>query len=170
MNVQINKSYARRLDRLVEWTGIPAIMESSVRRRNLRWWPILSLAVSTVGLVVAWFDPGHYWRGYSAVIAAFVVGVWIPMVGPIKIRMDEDADERERTLRRDAYLVTFAAISVMAICGLLALLGLTAVQSWTVGALAQAVLVLVLFLMNMLAIVPTLYASWTTVELDHQAN
>ena len=157
-----NKSLLERMDHLVLWSGIPRLNEFRVRRRPLRWMPIMALALASAGFIAILLRPGSYWIGYSILMVGFAVGSWLPIFGPVSLFFPgvDNVDERERSLRRDALLVGCATISFMVLVGLFILMLLTVLQDWPRGTLLRAMLSLALYAMVLYSSVPTLYASW----------
>ena len=159
----MTRSLLERLDNSVRWTGIPALAERGIRRRHRRWLPIVALALATGGLLLGLFRPGLFWVGWAMLVAGMSIGNFLPSVGPLVPPLSlESVDERQRDQRRDAYLVAFATIGVVAILGLFALAGAAALRDWPRITLLKAMVALAFYLLALLTTVPTLHASWKT--------
>jgi len=157
------KSLLAHMDAAVVWTGIPQLAMGEVHRRPLRWLPILALTLATTGIVVILYSPSKYWIGYAALMLGFGIGNFLPIKGPLKPPMDA-VDERERTLRRDALLIGFGTISLVAFLGLWILMALTFFCDWPRDILLRAMMALGFYLITLYSSVPTLYASWAIPE------
>lgn len=163
MPLQKRKSLLVRINDAVLWTGVPRLAMGKVRRRPMRWWPILALTLATIGLGVILFSPSKYWIGYSALMFGFGVANFLPLKGPLK-RPSDVIDERERTLRRDALLIGFGTISVVAFLCLWILAALTVLRDWPRDILLRAMVAFGFYFMTIYSSVPTLYASWAIPE------
>ncbi|MFZ6874019.1 hypothetical protein ACO0LF_18325 [Undibacterium sp. Di27W] len=162
MSLYKNNHLLARLDKMAQWTHIPDLASGNIRRRRLRFLPAAILFIGSASLALILLMPQFYWLGYAALMLGFGVSNFLPMFGPVKQagNPDEEADERERSLRRDAYLVAFASIGVAAFMGIWAVLGLTMVHDWPKEILMRAMMALSFYLMLLFSAVPTLYASW----------
>ncbi len=163
MRIRDSGSLLERMDRLVLWSGIPRVLENRLRRRHLRWLPLVMMTFATVGLLTILLRPSSYWVGYAMLMVAYFIGNFVPMVGPVvPLLANEDVDERERTSRRNALLVGFGTISAVAFVGLFVLIALTVLQNWPLHTLLRAMMALAFYFLVIYATVPTLYASWAT--------
>lgn len=165
-------SLPQRLDDLANLTGMPALsarMASGKHRRHLRWLPIILLLLVSGGTALIFASPDRWWLGYGVLMLGNVIGGWLPMYGPVKPwGVLDGADERERQVRQNAYFVTFATISIVAVLGLWLLAGLALVNDWKSDTLALDMSALSLFLLSLWEIVPTLHASWATRPLEDE--
>lgn len=166
-------SLPERMDDLARLTGIPQlgdrISTGTQRRRRLRWLPIILLLLVSGGTALIFASPDRWWPGYGVLMLGNVIGGWLPMYGPVKPWGALDgADERERQVRQNAYFVTFATISIVAVLGLWLLAGLALVNDWKSDTLALDMAALSLFLLSLWEIIPTLHASWATRPLEDE--
>ena len=164
-------SLPQRLDDLANLTGIPALSARMTKegQRHLRWFPIAALLLVSSGMVVMLASPQRSWLGYSILMAGNAISVWLPLFGPVKPwGALEGADERDRQVRRDAYFAAFATISLVAVLGLLLLMGLALLDFWKIETLIFYMMGLSIFLISLLAIIPTLHASWATRPLEDE--
>jgi dipeptide/tripeptide permease len=156
------KSLAERLDDAANWTRIPALTRQQPRRRSMRWLPMLPLLLAFAGVAVCIAGYNGFRSGYSIVMAGFFVSIWIPMFGPLKPWgiVSESVDERERDLRRRAFLVTLCAIAMLGVLSLLMAPAVAEVLGWTMDRLARVLMAIGMALFTVFAALPTLYASW----------
>lgn len=161
-----NHQLLERLDQAIEWTGLHQLSGISVRRRRMRWLPMVTLTIATAGLAIILFFPSDYWFGYAGLMFGFGASNFLPIFGPVKQPLNplDDADEREKILRRDAFFVAFAAISAAAFICVWALIGLSVVKDWPRDVLLRAMMGVNFYLMAIFSAIPTLYASWVTSE------
>ncbi len=93
----------------------------------------------------------------------------LPLFGPLKQWGAIDGvDERDRQLRRSAYLIALAFMSFLAVVGMFSLIALAFVNDWSREFLMTTMGGLSYFLVIIFETVPTLYASWTTDPLDDE--
>ena len=163
MSISENNVLLERLDKIARWTGIPKLSERPARRRAMRFLPIVTLALGTVGFGIILFYPDQYWFGYAGMMLCFCLSVFFPIFGPIKqaAQPNENLDELDRMMGRKAYLFTFGVISIVAIVGIWCLIGLSAYADWKREILIKAMVGLLFYLMSLLTTLPTLYASWS---------
>jgi len=157
------KNLLERMDDMVTWTGIPQLADSStIRRRRLRWFPVVALLAATCGMAVILATPGKYWLGFMMVMLGVGISIFFPIVGPLKQSLNphDDADEREKALRHDSYFFAFAVICGVAFLSTWILIGLTVWQDWPREMLLRAMMSFSFFIMVLFSAVPTLYASW----------
>ncbi len=159
---RFNQRLFARLDAAADRTGIPALARHEVRRRHLRWVPIVAIVLAAGGWI--WGlggDARHF--GYAAISLGFALGVFLPIFGPIKPwGAGKLVDEYDRQVRQRAFLIGFATVTFAAFLGIWLLLGLALLDNWSrdtlIGQLANfAYMLFVLYLT-----VPTLHASWAT--------
>jgi len=165
-------SLPERLDDLARLTGIPQLGDrigTGTQRRHLRWLPLILLLLVSSGMVEIMAHPYHQLLGHLALIFGNVIAGYLPIFGPIKPWGERGgADERERQVRRDAYFAAFATISIVAVIGLLLLIGLTLLNRWTIETLIFVLGAFVLYLFLLWEIIPTLHASWATRPLEDE--
>lgn len=107
------KSVIARLDALANRTGIPQLYEVNPRRRPMRWLPILSITVGTIGIVMTLAGA---WFGETVVMFALLPSGWMPLLGPVKpLNWSKTVDERDIQVRSAAYLATLPVILIAAI-------------------------------------------------------
>jgi len=168
MNAEVRMSHFNqrlfaRLDAAAEHTGMPALARHDIRRRHLRWLPILALALAAGGWAWGLARPSTAWLGYGAITLGFAIGVFLPLFGPIKPwggpRL---ADEFDRQVRQKAFLYGFAAVSFAAIFGIWTVLGLAVLGDWSRSIVLGQIANLNYLLFVLYLAVPTLHASWTT--------
>ena len=162
MSTYKDNSILETLDRLTKWTKIPELVEGNVRRRRMRFLPAATLLIASIGLAIILLFTEKYWLGYAALMLSFAVGNFLPLYGPVKqaSNLHDNADERDLMLRRDANYVTFFLVSALAIIGIFAVPGLALFKEWPREILIRAMMALGFYLMCLVSIVPTLYASW----------
>jgi hypothetical protein len=157
-----NQRFFARLDAAAERTGVPAVARGNLRRRHLRWLPVVALAMAAAGLVLTIVRSDLAEFGNAAVILGFSIGIMLPIFGPVKPwGSAERVDEFDRALRTRAFFAGFASVSVAAMLGIWVVVGaalLTGLNGLTMVAQLRA---LGFTLMTLYAAVPTLYASWT---------
>jgi MFS family permease len=159
--MMVRKTLAERLDDSVQWTGIPDLVKKPPHRRPRRWAPLLALTLATGGLLYAIADNAGLPFGYMFVMVGYAVAVFMPLSGPVKNwTASEVADERERELRRTAYLVALTAVAGTAFGGIMLLAALTVVLGWSIDQLCFRLMALAFYLATQYSAVPTLYASW----------
>lgn len=157
------KTSLERLDELVCWTGIPALSQRPPRRRSLRWPATLALVLAFGGAIttMAIGATGKgYWIGYIVLMTGFAIGNFVSIFGPVKppASLVERVDEWDRSVRSQAYLVTFGVFAVTVFAGLFAMLWNITIAPSTSS--ARQVLTLIFLLMAILTTTPTAYASW----------
>lgn len=167
----------QRLDSLANHTGIPQVYEAAalgtdLRRRPMRWLPILSIALGAIGIGMELFGVP---LGQVVLACGLLPSSWMPLAGPVKpLGWAKAVDERDIHVRSAAYLATLPVILIVAIV-------LSALLPWRTyvalqGANEFDVLMTlirmsssaVLFLVIVWNSVPTLYASlkWPTDDED----
>jgi len=164
---RFNQRLFAKLDAAAEHTGMPALARHEVRRRHLRWIPIVALALAIGGWGWGLARPGTAWFGYGAISLGFAVAVFLPIFGPIKPWGGPKlADEFDRQLRQRAFLIGFATVSGAAIFGLWTVLGLAVLGNWDRSVLIGQIANLNYLLFVLYLAVPTLHASWTTQPVE----
>lgn len=168
----MSRSLAQRLDDLANLTGFPQLSErmtGAQRRRHLRWLPIVALALPTSGLIIALTMPDRSWLGLVMIGFGNGFAGFLPLFGPVKPwGTISGVDERDRQVRRDAYFIAFATISLVAVLGLFALIGLAFLERWTSITLMVEMGALALYLLSLFSTIPTLHASWATRPIDEE--
>jgi uncharacterized membrane protein len=166
----IHKTILQRLDDAANWTGVPKLAgQVEMRRRSMRWLPIVLLAAAFAGCVVCYAGPDHHAIGQLVATMSFVVSVWLPLFGPLKPWGALDGvDERERDLRRRAFLITLAIIAIVATVALLILPVLALLGQWQPDTLMRRAMTLGFALLTIFNALPTLYASWATRPLPDE--
>jgi hypothetical protein len=166
----MTRSLLQRLDDAANLTGIPQISArlatQQQRRRHLRWWPIVALALATVGLGLSFvtFGVGMMFLALPQGWAGFIA-----MFGPVKPWGTlEGVDERDVEVRRRAYLFGFALTSLFMLTGMAVLVLVAVVERWGARALVQGFAALWLYDLLLLAVLPTLHASWTTRPIEDE--
>jgi len=160
------KTFLQRLDELVRWTGIPVIAAQEQRRRRLFVAPIVALLLATGGLVYCLAHPAGYFLGYAFLMFGFAISNFMPLLGPvIPGGSTHRLDERERALRRSAYLVGLAAVGVASFAGLWLLVIVASLGALSLEQLVRDLASLAFYLMSLHGAVPTLWASWRTPPL-----
>lgn len=165
-----HKTLAERLDDAANWTGIPRLAGLvEKQRRSLRWLPILPLLLAITGVVLCFADTSRFWPGYIVVIAGFSLSIWMPMFGPLKPwGVIGNADERERDLRRRAFLVTLWVVAMLGVISLLMVPAIAEILGWTTDQLMRVMMALGMALFTTFNALPTLYASWATHPLPDE--
>jgi hypothetical protein len=162
----------QRLDDLANLTGFPqfsARMASGTQHRHLRVLPIVALVLTTGGLIAAFVRPDLFWLGYVVMIIGNTIAGFLPLFGPVKPwGTIKGVDERDRQVRHDAYFVTFATMSLVAVIGLLALIGVALVEDWKSMILMGEMGMFILYLFSLWSTIPTLHASWATRPIDDE--
>ena len=165
-------SLPERLDDLARLTGFPqfnARMASGTQHRHLRVLPIVALLLTTGGLITGLVRTDLFWLGYVVMIIGNSIAVFLPLFGPVKPwGTIKGVDERDQQVRRDAYFVPFATISVVALIGLLALIGVALVEQWQSMMLMGEMGAFILYLFSLWSTIPTLHASWATQPIDDE--
>lgn len=156
-----------RLDAAAGKTGIPGMAMSPLRRRRLRWLPILVLLLGFGGYLAVLLSPARSTTGFTAIGLATGISCWFPLFGPLKIGGGgEFADEFDRTAAMRSYLVALVAVTIFTFISLLLLAGLTLMLRWTRETLLMDVVATAMMMqVNGLAL-PTLHASWTIQPVD----
>lgn len=122
-----------------------------------RWIPLLPISFSVALFILSMNWPSALLTSLGAVVVAMVPGIHVN--GPLGKPSLED-DEREATLRKDAFLFCLGLLVFLNCVGQLLLMSLSHLQNWHT---ARAVLVAAsAFLLNLtlFGCLPTLYASW----------
>ncbi|MEP9358680.1 hypothetical protein [Sphingomonas sp. KR3-1] len=160
---KFNQRFFSRLDAAAETTGIPALARHEMRRRHLRWMPILALAIAVGGWAWGLARPDKAYLGYAAISVGFAIAVFLPIFGPIKPWGGAKlADEFDRQLRQRAFLCGFATVTFAAFLGIWLLLGLALIDNWNREALITQIAYFDYLLFVLYLAVPTLQASWAT--------
>lgn len=159
------KTALQRMDALVWWSSASGRVRDDMsdhaderRRRPMRWLPLLPMAVGAgfVFAAVAFpVAPGMY--GIGAPVMASTMAMAIN--GPLG-KSSIDDDEREATLRRDAFFFCLAFLAFANIVGGPALLLAAALHGWAAERLMSIAFALFIGNMTWFASLPTLYASW----------
>jgi hypothetical protein len=158
-----NQRFFARLDAAAERTGVPAVARGNPRRRHLRWLPVVALVATAAGFAVALFRADLAEFGNALVMAGFVIGAMLPLLGPIKPwGSAERVDEFDRALRGRAFFVAFASVSFVAMVGIWLVMGVALLTGLHALAMLAQLRALAFTLMTLYAAVPTLYASWAT--------
>jgi hypothetical protein len=166
----MTRSLLNRLDDVANLTGIPQLSEKLAkqqqRRRHLRWWPIIALAVATIGLCLTFVT---YPIGMVLLALPQGWGGFIAMFGPVKPWGTLDGvDERDIEVRRSAYLFGLTVTSLFMLAGMAFLVVLSVVEHWSAEMLLRSLAALWLYDVLLLAILPTLHASWTTRPIEDE--
>jgi len=163
MSKLTNKAILEGLDAAANKTGIPSLVLGDVRRRHLRWLPILALAIATAGLLLGLARNDLVHVAFGIISAGWLVSFVLPLIGPIKpwggARL---ADEFDRAVRQRAFLAGFATISFTSFTGIWLLIGLAYTDRWDMFALTMQLRNLGYYLLVLYFAVPTLQASWAT--------
>ena len=159
----IRKTFLERLDDLVSWTGIPALSQYPPRRRPLRWPATLALVLAFGGAIAAMalgVNTKGYWIGYTVLMIGFSIGNFTNIFGPLKppASLFERADEWDRSVRSQSYLVTFGVFAATVFLGLFAMMWAVALVPTSLS--LRQFSILVFLLMTILTTTPTAYASW----------
>ncbi|MET0308241.1 MAG: hypothetical protein ABW023_05995 [Sphingomonas sp.] len=158
-----NKVILAGLDAAANRTGVPSLVLGHARRRHLRWLPIVALALGTIGFGLGLVRTDLVHVAYGVISAGFVIGVMLPLFGPIKPWGGAQlADEFDRAVRQRAFLAAFASVTFASFIGIWLLIGLALAQHWDGFALAMQLRNLVHYLVVFYFTVPTLHASWAT--------
>jgi hypothetical protein len=160
-----NKRLFEALDAAAEPTGIPAYISGKVRRRHLRWLPVLAIGLASGGMALMLAFVG--WReriaGNVVLMLGFAVAMLLPILGPVKPwGGPERVDEFDRATRRDAFLTGFASVSFAAVLGIWLSIALALLGNWNRESLIQVLCALTFYLLTLYSSVPTLHASWAT--------
>ena len=151
------------LDAAAERTGVPGLVTRMPRRRHLRWLPVAALSCGAVGIGLGFVRADLLTPGYALVAIGFALSVVLPLIGPVKPWGGPDkVDEFDRAMRSQAFLVTFASISVVAVLGIWLIVGLGLLGGWPREILIGQISALSLYLFTLYSAMPTLYSSWTT--------
>lgn len=165
------KPLLNRLDDAVRWTGIPAYAEGAPRRRPLRWPSTIALALAVGGFGVAISEPERPWIGYAALVMGFVLGVFMPIFGPLKPwGGTESVDERERAVRAKAYLIVSSAFAATAFIGLWLIVWRSFTSRASIDALRWSTIDLVFLLAATYTAGPTCFASWAERSIPDEAE
>ncbi|MBO9714191.1 hypothetical protein [Sphingomonas sp.] len=151
------------LDAAAEHTGLPAMARGQVRRRHLRWLPIVALALSFGGWTISLANAGWGFAGQVLVYLGLAIAGFLPLFGPIKPwGTPERVDEFDRAARTRAFLVAFATMSAVALGGIWLLIAMAALGRWPLSTLIVELNALAVVLLTLYSAVPTLHASWAT--------
>lgn len=167
------KTIADYADDSVRWTGISKLVDATAqkqqRRYHLRILPIITLGLASVGMAILLADRHNYWLGHTLLMVGFILGNFLPIFGPVKPWGGvARVDEWDRQVRHNAYFVTFATISGVALLGTWLLCWLALSQAWTATDIIRAITSAAFYLMAMLSSLPTLHASWVTRPIDDE--
>lgn len=157
----MNKPLTERLDDIANLTGIPSLMAQSPRRGPLRGLAAVSLALSTIGMLMACISYLWLWISEAVLMAGFALSVWLPLKGPIKpwMSVDERVDERDADVRAKAYLTLppiFLLVATIGLAGIPAIGWLqhrSAPETVTLGGFGA------IYLLTLWNVIPTLHAS-----------
>jgi small basic protein len=160
---RFNERFFARLDAAAEYTGMPALARQDVRRRHLRWLPIVALVLATGGWVWGMVRPEMVHAAYGVMSAGFVIAAFLPIFGPIKPWGGPKlVDEFDRQVRLKAFLYGYASVTFTAYLGIWLLLGLALAEHWAVIDLVNQFRNFAHLLFILYLAVPTLQASWAT--------
>jgi hypothetical protein len=157
------RSLLQKMDRLVRWTGIPAVSQRGVvEPRRLRWWPLVPLAIGFglfFGLILR-RDPAPWAVSSLSVLTVFTLS--LSFCGPMRPPPAQRPgfDERESALRRNSYLAGFIAVAIGSLFSFLLLMGLLMLSDWPRLSLFMQCGALITLLLQLFITVPTLHASW----------
>jgi hypothetical protein len=170
------------LDDTVRWTGMPARVAAEMsddpdrKHRPLRWIPIWPIAFSGALLVIslAWPPPldGVELGGIIGPLVAFW-GAGLGMLPAIHIygplgKPSLQDDEREATLRKDAFLLCLGWLAVLNVLGQPSLMILSHWQDWKITKTVSVVTTAFMLNATMWGCLPTLYASWKVRQLPKE--
>lgn len=167
------KTIADYADDSVRWTGIPKLADTMAqgrqRRYHLRILPIITVALASGGMVLVLTNRHNYWLGYTLLMVGFISGNFLSIFGPVKPwGGSARVDEWDRQVRHNAYFVTFATISAVAILGIWLLCWFALSQAWTTDDNLRALTSAAMYLMAIWSSLPTLHASWATRPIDDE--
>ncbi len=158
-----NKAILEGLDAAANKTRIPSLVLGQVRRRHLRWLPVVALTLATLGLALGLARTELVHVGYGIMSVGFVIAILLPLIGPIKPWGGAQlADEFDRAVRQRAFLAGFASVSFTAFVGIWLLIGLAYIDRWDMFALTMQLRNFGHYLLILYFAVPTLHASWAT--------
>lgn len=168
----MTRSLINRLDDIANLTGILQLSEKLAkqqqRRRHLRWWPIFALVLATIG-TATFLTSSHFALGIGILGLAQIVAGFLPLFGPVKPwGALEGVDERDRKLRRDAFLFCLSFISIGMFFTLPVLAGVAELYQFTSHHLIRIIFSIWYVMVILFATLPTLYASWSTEPLDEE--
>lgn len=158
----MTKPLLKRLDDFANSTGIPQLAVHTGKRRPLRGLAIVALLLGTLGMGMMLADARLLWVGDAVLMSGFSISFWLPIKGPIKpwLSTEERVDERDETIRANAYLTALPTILLAAIVALVGLPWLCWMQhrpqpeALALGGFAA------IYLVVLWNAVPTLHASW----------
>jgi hypothetical protein len=160
------KTALERMDALVRWTGVSETVrrdmssdpEASQRHRPMRWLPLLAMACGAGFIVAALVLPVPF-ALYGIVGTMTPVLAGVHARGPLgKPSMDDD--ERERALRKDAFLFCLAVLAFANIVGQPVLTMTAALYGWPFERISGVAFAAFICNLAWFCSLPTLYASW----------
>ncbi|MDH7972030.1 hypothetical protein QH494_07510 [Sphingomonas sp. AR_OL41] len=168
----MTRSLINRLDDIAYLTGIPQLSErlakQQQRRRHLRWWPIVALLFAATGMVIL-LTPSFFGFGLGILGIAQAIAGFFPLYGPIKPWGTlEGVDERDRQIRRSAFLFCFSSIAVGLFIALPVIAAVAEIYELAAHYLVRVLFGLSYIMMILFETLPTLYASWSTEPLDEE--
>jgi hypothetical protein len=168
----MTRSLINRLDDIANLTGIPQLSDKLARqqqrRRQLRWWPIVALVIATAGMGTLLL-PLPFAVTVVAMTCAQVIAGFLPLFGPIKPWGTlEDADERDRQVRRSAFLFCFVMVSAGLFVALPALAALAELYLLPREQIVRILFGLWYYMLILFSTLPTLYASWSSRPIDEE--
>lgn len=166
----MTRSLLQRLDDAANLTGFPQfsakLAKQKQRRRHLRWWPLVALAIATIGLCLTF---ASHPLGFVLLSLPQSWSVFIAMFGPIKPwGTVVGVDERDIQVRRSAYLFGLAVTCMFMLASMGLLFMLTIVERWSYETLLRCLAAIWLYDLLLLTVLPTLHASWTTRPIEDE--
>lgn len=160
------KTALQRLDALVRWSNASDMVkrdmsgEADATRcyRPMRWLPLffIASAAALVVCAIAFPVPPTLYVIASSIVGTVAV---IPINGPLG-KPSIDDDEREATLRKDAFLFCLAILAFFNILGEPVLMVTAALHGWGIERIVGIAFALISGNLIWFASIPTLYASW----------
>lgn len=160
---RFNQRLLAGLDAAADRTGVPALAMGEMRRRHLRWLPIVALALTIGGWIWGMAAPPMVHFAYAVMSLGFAIAVFLPIFGPIKPwGAAKLVDEFDRQVRLRAFLYGYASVTFTAYLGIWLLVGLALLDGWSVLDLINQMRNFAHLLFTLYLAVPTLQASWAT--------
>lgn len=154
------ESIPELLDKSVESIVPKRWHDKTIRRRPMRYVPIIFILMGAAGLGIELDGRYRYW-GYGVVMITVLLSAWPAMLGPVKpFLLWLDVDEFDRNLRARANLASMFCMVLFALFVLMSIPLVASLKHWSASELVWPMISAGMYMMVLWNSLPGLFASW----------